>query len=523
MGESEQLVLGIDVGTSGTKVVAVSADGKVVATRTAGYGMSVPAVGFAEQDPDDWWRATVEAVAGVMADVRLQGRAQVAAVGLSGQMHGLVPLDHAGRVIRPAIIWCDVRTVAQVDWLERTVGRERVIEWTQNPPLPNFTLTKLLWLRDCEPESYRRICHVLLPKDYVRYRMTGELAMDESDASGTLMFDVANRRWSEEMCHAAGTPREWLPPVLSSAAVAGKVTAAAAHQLGIPEGTPVVAGAGDQAAGAVGLAVAEPGLVSVLFGTSGVVLAPTAEPVRDPLGRLHTFCHAVPGLWFAMGVTQAAGGSLQWFRRRFGEQEELAARSRGLDVYEVLLDEAEAVEPGAEGLVFLPYLMGERTPHLDPAARGTWMGLQWRHERAHLVRALLEGVVFSLKDGWSVIAELGLRADRWRVSGGGAQGRLWMEIFASAVGAEVEVVRAAQGPAYGAAVLAAQGAGLLAPGPAGVEAWYEPGQTVAPNPDWQERYEKLYPLYRQAYQAARGVMHGLHAFQERRQPLAAGA
>jgi xylulokinase len=515
MHQSEAIVLGIDIGTSGTKVVAVGESGQVLATASEGYGMSVPNVGWAEQDPEDWWRATVEAVKRVMDHLARSGTAvRLAAIGLSGQMHGLVPLDAEGRVIRPAIIWCDLRSVEQTEWLIREVGRDAVIEWTQNPPLPNFTITKLLWMRDHEPDVYARIAKVLLPKDYVRYRLSGGLAMDVSDASGTLLFDVANRRWSEEMCRAAGIPAGWLPELAQSSEVVGRVTKDAGALMGIPEGTPIVAGAGDQAAGAVGLGVADPGLVSVVFGTSGVVLAPTSRPVKDPLGRLHTFCHAVPDRWFAMGVTQAAGGSLQWYRRCFAQEEERQAAAAGEDVYDVLLRQAEAVTPGAEGLLFLPYLMGERTPHLDPRARGAWLGLHWRHERGHLVRAILEGVAFSLKDCWNLISTLGLDVRRWRVSGGGAQGRLWMEIFASVVDASIEVVRAAHGPAFGAAVLAAQGVGMLPAHGDGLERWFESGTVVAPNPSWVEQYRVLYRLYQEAYQVTAELIHSLQSHQD---------
>lgn len=450
----------------------------------------------------------------MLRQVKSAGRScEVVSIGFSGQMHGLVPLDQHGDVVRPSIIWCDLRSAEQAQWLEDSIGRSQIIAWTQNPPLPNFTVTKLLWMRDHEPAAYARIRKILLPKDYVRLQMTGSYAMDVADASGTLLFDVAGRRWSEEMCHAVGIPTSWLPQLSESSEVVGTLTKAASDQLGIQEGTPVVAGAGDQAAGAIGLGIVDRGAVSAAFGTSGVVLAATDAPLRDPEGRLHTFCHAETGRWFVMGVTQAAGGSLQWYRRRFAQAQEGVAASIGQDVYSLLLEEARRVRPGSDGLLFLPYLMGERTPHLDPQARGAWLGLEWRHERSHLVRAVLEGVAFSLRDCWEVMAGLGVEATEWRVSGGGAQGPLWMEIFASILDRAVEVVRGAQGPAYGAAILAAQGVGMLGHGATAIGAWVKGGDRIESNAAWVARYQSLYPLYGEAYRSLKGHMHELACWQ----------
>ncbi|MCY0876542.1 MAG: xylulokinase [Firmicutes bacterium] len=501
-------VLGIDIGTSGTKVVVMSGQGSVLASYTASYPMDVPKPGYAEQHPQDWWQATVEAVRAVIGQVLAQGvDMEVAGISFSGQMHGLVPLDAQGQVIRPSIIWCDLRSVKEAAYLEREIGRAQIITWTQNPPLPNFTLTKLLWMREHEPELFHRIATVLLPKDYVRLQMTGELAMDMSDASGTLLLDVANRKWSREMCDAAGIPFAWLPRLVEANEVAGKLTAEAAQAMGLVAGIPVVAGAADQAAGAVGLGIAEPGVVAAVFGTSGVVLAATAQPQRDPAGRLHTFCHAAPDRWYVMGVTQAAGGSLQWYRRRFAQAAEQAAQSAGKDVYDLLMEQAQSVSPGADGVMFLPYLLGERTPHLDPQATGAWIGLRFHHEAAHLVRAILEGVSYSLKDCYSAMRELGIDATAWRAAGGGANGRVWMDIFASVVGNDVKVLQGAHGPAYGAAILAAQGVQLLS-----VEEsrrLTEGGETVHPRGEWIDRYQKLYPLYGRAYREMKSVMHEL--------------
>lgn len=500
------VVLGIDVGTSGTKTVAVSANGAVLGSATVGYEMHVPQAGWAEQNPEDWWRATHESVRQVMEGLAGNGMSvNVAGISFSGQMHGLVPLDAQGNVVRPSIIWCDVRTGSQAETLERNIGRETIIGWTENPPLPNFTVTKLLWMREHEPDLYAKIATVQLPKDYVRYRMTGRLAMEVTDASGTLMLDVAHRRWSEELCKAAGIPLEWLPELHEATDIVGQVTGYAAALMGVPEGTPVVAGAADQAAGAIGLGIIRPGVVSAVFGTSGVVLTAMDHPVRDPAGRLHTFCHTAQDRWYTMGVTQAAGGSLQWYGRRLADAERSVASQMGVDPYTLMMQEAAQAPAGSEGLVFLPYLMGERTPHLNPDARGAWLGLTWRHERQHLVRSVLEGVSFSLRDCWEIIAGLGAKADAWRVSGGGAQGRVWMEIFASVLGSAVETIGGAHGPAYGAAILAAQGVGILGKNAEAVSAWIPAGDVVQPNSKWIETYERLYPIFRSGYTATKAL------------------
>ncbi|QQE77899.1 xylulokinase [Alicyclobacillus sp. SO9] len=503
----QQAVLGIDIGTSGTKVIVVGVDGTVLGSATETYDMATPKLGWAEQNPEDWWNATVKAT---QRALEKKTNLDVQAIGFSGQMHGLVPLNRDGEVLRPSIIWCDVRTEEQSIALEQTVGREQIIQLTQNPPLPNFTLTKLLWMRDYEPDLYRQIRCVLLPKDYIRYKLTGSYAMDVADASGTLLFDVSKRKWSSEMCQATGVSKEWLPPVYESNDVVGHLTDGAGALLGLPGGIPVVAGAGDQAAGAIGLGVLEPGAISAVFGTSGVVLAVTDSPLRDPKGRLHTFCHGQRDSWFVMGVTQAAGGSLQWYRNRFAQVEQLAANQSKRDVYEFLMDEAESVAPGAEGLLFLPYLLGERTPHLDPNARGGWIGLQWRHDLSHLVRSVLEGVSFSLRDAWEIIRELGITSSQWKASGGGAQGDIWMQIFASVVRQELEIVQASHGPAYGAAILAAQGVGILDETSESVHSWLSSGKTVRPKEEWVEFYDSLYSVFRQGYAASKDIVTQLN-------------
>jgi xylulokinase len=397
----EPIVAGVDVGTTGVKAVAIAPDGTVLATAERGYPLSTPRPGWSQQDPDDWVRAAEEALAALAVSP--------AAVGLSGQMHGLVALDAAGRVLRPAILWNDQRTEAECAEIEERVGRERLIALTGNRALTGFTAPKLLWLANNEPATYDRIAHVLLPKDYVRLRLARERATDVADASGTLLLDVAGRRWSDEVLAALDVPREWLPPVYESADV------------------PAMAGAGDQAAAALGVGIDRPGRVSIVLGTSGVVFAALPSFAADEEARVHAFCHAVPGGWHAMGVMLSAAGSLRWLRDALGCS------------YDEVLAEAERWPPGAEGLTFLPYLAGERTPHADPGARAAFAGLSLRHDRGALARAVLEGVAFGLRDSLELLAGLGVRPEAGRASGGGARSRLWLRVVASVLGLPLEL------------------------------------------------------------------------------------
>src|SRR5262245_28119333 len=386
-------VLGIDVGTSGSRALLLDADGRVVSASADHDAFRSPKTGWAEQDPADWWRACREAVRRVLQANGTRGDA-IGAIGLSGQMHGAVLLDADGAVVRPAIRWGEQRTDSECRWIEAAVGANRLLDLTSNPALTNFTLTKLVWVRAREPQLWARVRHVLLPKDYVRWRMSGEHAIDVADASGTLMLDVARRRWSDEMLDAVGIDGRLLPRVFESPEICARVSHQGAMDLGVLEGTPIVAGAGDQAAGAVGMGITRPGAVSATIGTSGVVFAATDRPVTDPRGRLHTFCHAVPGRWHVMGVTQAAGLSLRWLR-------DLVAAS-GAVTYDELTADAARVPPGAEGVLWAPYLMGERTPHCDPTIRAACVGLAANHGRGHVVRAVMEGVAFSLRDTFSI-------------------------------------------------------------------------------------------------------------------------
>lgn len=495
-------VLGIDVGTGGTRAVVVREDGHVLASATEEHEpFASPQIGWAEQNPADWWRACGIAVRRALGTAAL-GADQIACVGFSGQMHGAVMLDASDEVVRPALIWCDVRTEKQCRELTQKIGAEALIHLTCNPALPNFTLTKLLWVRENEPANWNRVRSVMLPKDYVRFRLTGETATDMADASGTLMLDVAHRRWSTEVLQATGLELALLPRLYESSEICGKVSAAGAAATGLQPGTPVVAGAGDQAAGAVGMGIVTPGAVSATIGTSGVVFAATDCPALDPKGRLHTFCHAVPGRWHVMGVTQAAGLSLRWFRDRFGAGE----NGRGRDPYERLTAEAAAVPPGSDGLLWAPYLMGERTPHLDPNARAALIGLTASHTRGHVVRAILEGVAFSLRDSFTLFAEMRVPVRNIRLGGGGARSALWRQIQADVYGREVEILEAEEGAAYGAAILAGVGAGMWSSVDTACSAVVRVAQRVAPQPAAVERMNTSYAAYRRMYPAIASVL-----------------
>lgn len=495
------IYLGIDVGTGGTRALLIDPLGKIVASASAEHAdFASPRPGWAEQDPHDWWRACTVAVREVLDSARLSGD-EIACVGFSGQMHGAVLLDSSYAVVRPAIIWCDQRSEAQCQELEQTFGRDTLIRLTCNPPLTNFTLTKLLWVRENEPENWRRVAHVMLPKDYVRFRLSGDRAIDMADASGTLMLDVANRRWSREVLDKTGISKDMLPPLFESPQVCGKVCAGGAEATGLRSGTPVVAGAGDQAAGAVGMGIARAGAVSATIGTSGVVFASTDRPAMDPQGRLHTFCHAIPGRWHVMGVTQAAGLSLRWYRDQFGAASPAVQKKDGRDPYEILAEEASSAPAGSEGAIWSPYLMGERTPHLDPNARAALVGLTASHTRAHVIRAILEGVAFSLKDTFTIFDEMKIPVTSVRLGGGGARSPLWRQIQADVYGREVEIVAAEEGAAYGAAILAGVGAGGWSSVEQACEAVVRVAQRIAPNAKDSSTMQRAYVTYRKVYPA----------------------
>lgn len=491
--------LGIDVGTGGTRAVVIDQRGQILAAASGEHAhFTSPQPGWAEQEPRDWWRAAQEAVRAALA----QGVAadSIAAVGFSGQMHGAVLLDERGEVLRPAIIWCDQRTARQCREITEKIGARRLIELTANPALTGFTLPKLLWVREHEPELWARVRVLLLPKDYVRFRLTGERGIDAADASGTLLFDVAHRRWSAEVAQAMEVDERLLPPVFESPEVAGQISSDGARAIGLKPGTPVVAGAGDQAAGAVGLGVVRPGAVSATIGTSGVVFAATDRPALDPQGRVHTFCHAIPGRWHVMGVTQGAGLSLRWFRDQFG-----AGPEDGRDPYERLCAEAAGVPAGAAGLLWAPYLMGERTPHLDPQARAALAGLTASHTRAHVVRAILEGVAFSLRDTLTIFGEMKVPVESIRLGGGGARSPVWRQIQAEIYGCGVELAVAEEGAAYGAALLAGVGGGAWPSVDAACDAVIRIASRVEPDAAAAQRMQGRYQEYRKLYGALKGI------------------
>jgi len=494
-------VMGIDVGTGGTRAAVVDASGRILASVTEEHEpFASPHIGWAEQHPEDWWHAARIAIRKALHDAKLRGD-RISCVGFSGQMHGAVMLDGAGEVVRPALIWCDVRTQKQCDDLTAQLGRERLIELTSNPALTNFTLTKLLWTREHEPENWRRVRSVMLPKDYVRFKLTGQAATDVADASGTLMLDVAHRRWSAEIMKAVQIDESVLPALHESPAVCGKVSAAGAEASGLAAGTPVVAGAGDQAAGAVGMGIVTPGTVSATIGTSGVVFAATDRPVTDAQGRLHTFCHAIPNRWHVMGVTQAAGLSLRWLRDTFFKD---CAKDSG-EIYDRMTAEAETAPPGSEKLLWAPYLMGERAPYLDPNVRGALVGLTASHGRAHVIRAVLEGVAFSLRDTFTIFEEMRIPAKHIRLGGGGARSQVWRRVQAEVYGQEVEIVEAEEGAAYGAAILAGVGAGLWPSVEAACASAVRVAERVCPNPDNVAILNEEYASYRRIYPAMKSI------------------
>ena len=491
--------LGIDTSTTGSKALLVDGDGNVVAVASAPHTLQTPRPLWSEQHPEEWWAAVVTAIQQVLATAGVSG-ADVVAVGLTGQMHGLVLLDSDGAVLRPAILWNDQRTQPQCDQIHQIIGRQRFIEITGNVALTGFTAPKILWVAQNEPEVYARARHVLLPKDYIRYRLTGVFAMDKADGAGTVLFDLRARDWSPEVLQALGIDSAWMPPTYEGPVFTGRVSREAAERTGLAAGTPVAAGGGDQAAQAVGAGVVEAGILALTLGTSGVVFAATPAPFIEPQGRLHAFCHAVPGMWHLMGVMLSAAGSLQWHRDTLAP---------GMP-FDELTAEAEAIPPGSEGLLFLPYLSGERTPHPDPLARAAWVGLTLRHTRPHMTRAVLEGVAFGLKDSFELIRAAGLGEIRQvRISGGGARSLLWRRILASAFETELVTVNTTEGAAYGAALLAGVGAGAWQSVPQACAAAVRVTGSALPEPDWVDAYREHYAHYRDLYPALRSTFTAL--------------
>jgi len=487
-------VLGIDVGTSGVKAVLVSMGGDVVASTTTPLTLSTPRPGWAEQDPDAWWRASIASIRAVR---ETHPNARVAAVGISGQMHSSVFLDREGRVIRPALLWCDGRTTAECREIEQRVGgEERLRDLVANPALEGFTLPKVLWLRNHEPAAFARLSKVLLAKDYIRYRLTGELATEPSDASATLMYDTAHLGWSAEILQALELPESILPRVGGSSEVLGCVTAEGGKMSALPAGTPVVGGGADNACGAAGVGVVAPGEAVASWGTSGTLLAPLAEPRVDPALRAHTFCHVAPNLWYLMGVVLSAGGAFAWYRDQLAR--DLAADP---EINQVLNDEAASIGRGADGVTFLPYLQGERTPHRNAGARGAFLGLSLAHSRAHLTRAVLEGVCFALRDSLSILQSLGLQPNELLLTGGGARSTFVRQLQAEIFGIPVATVNREEGPAFGAALLAAVGIGAFSNIAAAARATIARQPAAVASLDAHRAYDEAYARFRESYHA----------------------
>ncbi|GMV99255.1 MAG: xylulokinase [Candidatus Hydrogenedentota bacterium] len=494
------IVIGVDVGTSGTKAVAINAKGEVVASALIEYPLHTPKPGWAEQDPADWERAAFEALSQLAARLGSHA-AEVKGIGLTGQMHGSVFLDSGDNVIRPALLWCDQRTAKQCDDITARVGEPRLIEMVCNPALTGFTAPKILWLRDNEPANYAKVRKVLLPKDYVRLRLTGEYASDVADSSGTLLFDVKNRIWHKELLGLLDIPAEWMPRAFEGTEITGTLTPEAAKKTGLPAGIPVVAGGGDQAAGGVGCGIVDTGVISATVGTSGVVFAFADEVSLDPQGRVHTFCHSVPGKWHVMGVVLSAGGSLRWFRDALCNEEIQKGKAEGRDPYEYITGDADAIAPGSEGLLFLPYLSGERTPHKDPYAKGAFIGLSLKHTKAHMARAVLEGVSYAMRDSLEIMRDMGVAITQVRASGGGAKSAMWRQMQADVNETPLVTINVDEGPAYGAALLATVATGMYGSVPEACAATIRVVDSCEPDAARSAVYTRWFREYQAAYKA----------------------
>lgn len=493
-------LIGVDLGTSGTKTVLFAEDGTVAASCTIEYPLYQPQNGWAEQDPLDWWNAVCGTTKAVIAKAGISA-SEIKGVGLSGQMHGLVMLDKSGNVLRKSIIWCDQRTAKECEEITQKVGAENLIKITANPALTGFTASKIMWVKNNEPEIYEKCAHILLPKDFIRYKLTGEFATEVSDASGMQLLDVPNRKWSDQVLDALQIDKSLLGKVYESLEITGKVTKAASDLTGLAEGTAVVGGAGDNAAAAVGTGTVQDGRAFTTIGTSGVVFAHTSKLSIDPKGRVHTFCCAVPGAWHVMGVTQGAGLSLKWFRDNFCHEEMIAAAGMKKDPYFLMDKQAEEIPIGSDRLLYLPYLMGERTPHLDPNCRGVFFGLSAMHTRQHLLRAVMEGVTFSQRDSVEVLREMGVSINEMLACGGGGSSPLWRQMLADVYGCPVKTVVSKEGPALGVAILAGAGTGVYSSVQDGCAAVIKTNPPQNPISQNSAEYEKFYNIYRALYPA----------------------
>ncbi|HSB09901.1 MAG TPA: xylulokinase [Blastocatellia bacterium] len=497
------LFLGIDVSTTGSKALLIDEAGKVLSSAATPHALSTPRPLWSEQEPDDWWQAVKSSIRQALIQTNVSGDA-ISAIGLTGQMHGLVLLDEHHRTLRPAILWNDQRCGHECDQIRTRVGKQRLIQITGNDALTGFTAPKILWVKTHETDIFNRTRHVLLPKDFIRLKLTGSLAMDKADGSGTMLFDLGSRDWSAEIIEALGIPRDWLPPTFEGPQITGEVSSRAAEATGLRAGTPVVAGGGDQSAQAVGVGAVRPGIVAVTLGTSGVVFATTETCLIEREARLHAFCHAIPDRWHLMGVMLSAAGSLQWFRDNFASNAS----------FDALMTEAAEAAPGSEGLVFLPYLCGERTPHPDPLARGAWIGLTLRHRRGHLTRAVLEGVAFGLKDNFALIQGAGLEAiEQVRVSGGGSKSSLWRQIIADVLGVELVTVNTTEGAAYGAAILAGAGSGVWPDVEKACSDLVKIVERVSPDRKRVALYDRLHDQYRKLYPTLKPFFNAVASLQ----------
>ncbi len=510
-----EYLLGIDLGTSGVKTVLFDSSGTAVCLKSQVYPLYQPQNGWAEQDPEDWWNAVVGGIQNVLSQSGIPAW-KIRGIGISGQMHGLVMLDRNGTVLRKSILWCDQRTGQECEQMNRVIGQKRLLEITANPALTGFTASKILWVQNNEPEIWEKCAHILLPKDFIRYKLTGEFATEVSDASGMQLMNVAERCWSEEILDKLKIGRSLLPAMYESTDVTGKVHKRAAQETGLQEGIPVVGGAGDNAAAAVGTGVVREGYALTTIGTSGVIYAVTDHYSVDPHGRIHTLCASVPGKWVAMSCTQAAGLSLKWLRDNFCQMELQQAEQQKRDPYQIMDSMAEQIQAGADGLLFLPYLMGERSPHPDPDCRGVFFGLSAFHSRAHLIRAVMEGVGFSQKECLNVFHDIGVNVNRMVICGGGGRSRLWRQILSDLYCCPVSTVAVAEGPALGVALLAGVGTGMYASVDEACSAVLKPASTQVPNRVASKAYEKLFSLYQKLYMDLKDDFNMLAGFQRKK-------
>ncbi len=497
-------LLGLDIGTSGTKTALFDENGNTIETATYGYELYQPKVCWAEQKPEEWWEACVKGISDVIKSSKVNS-SDIKGIGLSGQMHGLVLLDKDHEVIRDSIIWCDQRTEKQCEYMTEVIGKEKLIEITGNPALTGFTLSKLLWVKENEHENYEKIYKVLLPKDYIRFKLTGVFATEVSDASGMQMLDINARNWSEELLEQLNIDKNILADVYESVVVSGKVTEEAANVTGLAVGTGVVGGAGDQAAGAIGNGIVSEGIISTVIGSSGVVFAATDTPKFDKAGSVHTLCHAVPNMWHVMGVTQGAGLSLKWFKENFCRKEIEESKEQGINIYDYLTEEAAKSKPGSNGVIYLPYLMGERTPHIDPNVKGGFLGVSLINNHGDFIRSILEGVSFSLKNCLDIIEGMNVEISDIRVSGGGAESSLWIQILSDVFSYSLQTVKASEGPALGVAILAGVGVGIYDSVEEACSKIIKVNDKVEPNSGIIEIYNNIYKVYNSLYPKIKGI------------------